>query len=317
MSQRRWFWLPAGVMALLLTATVMLIQPDIPAEVLKQRYATLQSAFVTIQGMSVHYMDEGPRSDTVPFVLLHGTSSSLFTWNATTSIWSQKHRVLRIDLPGFGITGPHLAHDYRIESYVQFLHQFLVSRKIERCHLVGNSLGGLIAWNFAVAYPEKVDKLILIDAAGFKVSHVKGSLGFTLARIPVINNILIWVTPRALVRKSVEDVYGNASLVSDELVDQYYDMACREGNRKALIKRLNLNQHIDTALLKKIKAPTLIIWGDQDRLIPIEHAFKFKQHLLQSQVVVLPAVGHVPMEENPKEVAEEVHQFIKKQSGGR
>ncbi len=286
-------------------------QPDIPVDQLKEKYANSSSQFISLGGMDVHFRDEGPTADTLPLVLLHGTSSSLLTWDACSKEWIKDHRVIRMDLPGFGLTGPNPEQDYSIKNYVAFLNSFLQERNVTQCYLAGNSLGGLIAFHFAAIYPEKVKKVILIDPAGYPIHNAKGSLAFTLGRIPVLKNILTIITPISIVRKSLEDAYGNKSLVNNDLVEQYRDMACREGNRKALLIRLQNDQSGDTALLSKLTMPTLVIWGASDQLIPVDNAYKFQRDLPADTLAILQNVGHVPMEETPELVIPLVKKFIK------
>lgn len=262
--------------------------------------------------MPVHYRDEGDPFDSIPLVLLHGTSSSLLTWDSCTKAWIAEHRVVRMDLPGFGLTGPNPTKDYSIEMYVKFLDSFLQEQNIDQFYLAGNSLGGLIAVHYAVAYPDKVKKLILLDPAGYPVENAKGSLGFTLAKIPVLNKILTIATPRSIVRKSLEDVYGNKALVTDALVEQYHDLTCRAGNRQALLVRLTMEQKADTTVVSKVSMPTLIMWGAEDQLIPVNNAYKFQRDLPMDTLVVFPGVGHVPMEESPELVIPLVGKFIHK-----
>ncbi len=212
---------------LLLSGLLAFYQPNIPVETLKAKYGQAPSQYLLLQGMEVHFRDEGSREDSIPMVLLHGTSSSLHTWEACVQEWKKEHRVIRMDLPAFALTGPHPQHDYSIEMYVSFLHEFLTNQNIQRCYLIGNSLGGLIAWQYAARYPIAVEKLVLIDAAGYPRINFKGNLAFRLARVPVLKEILKVITPLSLVRKSVEDVYGDKSKVSDTLVEQYRDFASR------------------------------------------------------------------------------------------
>jgi len=293
-----------------LIGIIAFYQPDIPFETLKTKYAGSPSKFVEVMDMQVHYRDEGPEADSIPLVLLHGTASSLHTWNVCANKWTKTHRVLRMDLPGFGLTGPHPSHDYNIETYVAFLAAFLEATNVDQCYLAGNSLGGLIAHQFAATYPDKVKKLLLLDPAGYPITNAKGSLAFTLGRIPVLKNLLKVITPISLVRKSLEDAYGDKSLVTDELVVRYRDLACREGNREALVQRLNLEHKTDTTAIGNIAIPTLVVWGELDQLIPVAHAYKFSRDLLIDSMVVLPDVGHVPMEESPQLIISLVNGFL-------
>jgi len=291
---------------------VIFWQPDIPVGQLKEKYATGSSQFISLGGMDVHYRDEGLSNDTIPLVLLHGTSSSLFTWDACTKAWTNDHRVIRMDLPGFAITGPNPEQDYSIRNYVAFVDQFLQTLNVKQCYLAGNSLGGLIAFQYAAIYPDKVKKVILIDPAGYPIKNAKGSLAFTLGKIPVLKHILTVITPISIVRKSLEDAYGNKNLISDELVELYRDMACREGNRNALLIRLQSDQDGDTTLVSKLTMPALVIWGSLDQLIPVDNAYKFQRDLPMDTLAVLQGVGHVPMEETPELVIPLVSNFIRK-----
>jgi pimeloyl-ACP methyl ester carboxylesterase len=299
-----------ALVLLILILVVAFYKADIPVNVLKQKYALEPSQFDSLKGMKVHFRDEGPATDSIPLVLLHGTSSSIFTWDACTKEWMKEHRVIRMDLPGFALTGPDPNNNYSIEGYVAFVHDFLKKRNVDQCYLAGNSLGGQIAYAYAAYYPKEVKKLILIDPAGYPSANVKGSLAFKLGKLPVLKHVLTIVTPTSVVRKSIEDVYGNKALVTDSLVQLYEDMVCREGNRRALIQRLSLEKQ-DTNLVKRVKAPTMIIWGDQDFLIPLENAYKFQRDLANDTLVVMKGIGHIPMEESPDKVVAAVNAFIK------
>lgn len=301
----------AALLSLVALVIIIFYQPDIPVHELKAKYAVAPSQFVNLfNDYEVHFRDEGPTTDSIPLVLLHGTSSSLLTWDACTQEWAKDNRVIRMDLPAFGITGPHPQDDYSVDAYVTFLHEFLKAKGIRKCIVVGNSLGGLIAYTYTFRYPSQVDKLILIDAAGYPKVGGKGNLAFTLGKVPVLNKVLTIITPLSLVRRSIEDVYGDKSKVTDELVMLYRDMACRTGNRQALLQRLKFDQLGDTTLLPRIQQPTLIIWGDQDQLIPVANAYKFQRDLPNNQLVILKGQGHVPMEESPEIVIPLVRKFI-------
>jgi pimeloyl-ACP methyl ester carboxylesterase len=300
----------AALITLILVIIMVLFQPDIPVEKLKAAYANEASKFMDLTGMQVHYRDEGPATDSIPLVLLHGTGASLHTWDGCTAEWIKERRVIRMDLPAFGLTGPAADNDYSMEAYVDFLHQFLQKLEVSRCYIAGNSLGGFIAYSYAAAYPLEVQKLILLDAAGYPIENAKGSLAFTLGRMPVMKTLLKIVTPAAVVRKSLEDVYGNKALVTDSLVKIYRDMACREGNRNALVIRLNNPQSGDTSIIKQIKVRTMVIWGDQDFLIPLANAYKFQRDLPNDTLVIMKDIGHVPMEESPAQVTLLVKNFL-------
>jgi len=285
---------------------------DIPVDELKVKYAQSPSSFVSIDGMNVHYRDEGDLTETVPIVLIHGTGSSLHTFNDWSAILKNEYRVIRMDLPAFGLTGPFPNRNYSIENYVDFVEHFLASKGIKRCILAGNSLGGEIAWRFAVKYPEMVDKLILINAAGYPMESKSVPVAFKLARTPILNKILTFITPRSMVQASVENVYADKTKITESLVDRYFKLTLREGNRQALVDRMTLGADTSSIhLIKNIQQPTLVLWGEQDLLIPTNIAQRFHDDLPNDSLVILKNVGHVPMEENPKESLATLLAFLK------
>ncbi len=284
---------------------------DLAIEGLKKKYAPEPSAFARVDGMDVHYRDEGPESDTLPIVLIHGTSSSLHTFDSLTAELKRTRRVIRMDMPGFGLTGPFPDRDYSIDQYVEFLADFLRTMQIDSCILAGNSLGGHIAWAFTAKHSKKVKKLILIDAAGYPTKSKSTPVAFTVARTPVLKQLMTYITPRPLVRASVENVYANKSKVTEDLVDRYFELSLREGNRQALVDRFSVESDTSMlALIKLIHQPTLILWGSEDRLIPVENAQRFHRDLPNSTLVIMDDSGHVPMEENPEATLARIIDFI-------
>ena len=284
----------------------------IPLDKLKAKYAPSPSAFITMGGMNVHYRDEGPKTDTIPIVLIHGTSSSLHTFEGWTAKLKDSHRVLRMDLPGFGLTGPFPNRDYSIAHYVSFINQFLEVKNVKQCVLAGNSLGGNIAWRYAVKYPNKVNKLVLIDASGYPLKSKSVPMAFRLAKTPVLNKLLTFITPRFMAKSSVENVYVDKSKITPKLVDRYFELTLRKGNRQALIDRMRDLEVSDTLQIKNITKPTLVLWGAKDLLIPINNALKFHRDLPNDTLVIIKNTGHVPMEENPEESLVAFNSFLKK-----
>jgi pimeloyl-ACP methyl ester carboxylesterase len=291
-------------------------QNDIPLAELKDTYAPAPSKFIQVNDVLVHYRDEGNRADSTPIVLIHGTAASLHTWEAWVKELKQTHRVISMDLPAYGLTGPNKTGDYSQEYYAQFMHHFLEKLDVKKCILGGNSLGGAIAWRYALNYPTEVSKLILIDAAGYPMESKSVPMAFQLAGVPVLNNIFQFVTPRFIVQKSIENVYADKTKVEPELVDRYFNLALRAGNRQAFIERMSTFKTLlnDSTYLqiKNIKTPTLILWGDKDLLIPLTVAENFHADLPNDTLVVLKNLGHTPMEENPKQSLQVLINFLGK-----
>jgi pimeloyl-ACP methyl ester carboxylesterase len=290
----------------LLVLIISQVRFDIPVEELKEIYANSESQFIDIDGLQVHYRDEG---NGPALVLVHGTSSSLHTWDGWIRELKDSFRIIRMDLPGFGLTGPNENHDYRISSYVSFLNAFFDKIGISQFYIGGSSLGGEIVWRYALAYPEKVSKLVLIDAGGYPLEKLPPV--FRLGSIPLLNNVMRYVTPRFFVGGSLRDVYGDESKVTSELVERYYMLALREGNRDALLERIAVHGAEDHHLqIKNIRVPTLILWGKGDQWIPPEDAYRFYKEIARSVLIVYGGIGHVPMEEIPEKTALDVKRFL-------
>ena len=286
------------------------IYADISVEDLKKEYTNEQSQFIEVDEINVHFRDEG---EGFPIVLIHGTAASLHTWDAWTDELKKTNRVIRMDLPAFGITGPNKNADYSIEAYTTFLHSFLEKLKLEKFHLAGNSLGGNIAWNYTADYPSKVEKLILVDASGLPTNKSQPAI-FKMAKTPILNSLFLYITPRFLIKKNIEEVYEDDSKITDELINRYHKMALRVGNRKAFIDRAKTDFKLDTQVnlekLKSIQTPTLLIWGAKDLWIPIANGIRMNEILVNSKLEVLKNSGHVPMEENPRESLKLMNDFL-------
>jgi pimeloyl-ACP methyl ester carboxylesterase len=262
--------------------------------------------------MQVHLRDEGPRDDPEPIVLIHGTSASLHTWDGWTDTLKGQRRVIRMDLPGFGLTGPAPDGNYSMTRYADFIAALLDQLGVRRAVLAGNSLGGGVAWRTAVQHPERVRRLVLVDASGYPLQSTSVPLGFRLAQIEWLKPVMSRLLPRGMIESSVRNVYADPGKVTPELVDRYYELTLREGNRESLTQRMKLRETDAQAaeLIKTIGQPTLILWGAQDRLIPEPSGQRFHQDIVGSQYVVFDGLGHVPQEEDPQRSVAEVLKFL-------
>lgn len=300
---------------LFLTAVAMWLSraPDWPVEALVARWAPAPSDFALVNGQLVHLRDVGPRDDPEPLVLVHGTSSSLHTWEGWIKALGPGRRIISFDLPGFGLTGPNATGDYRGETYARFVLDLMDQLKVQRFVIAGNSLGGEVAWRTALMAPQRVSKLILVDAAGPALESDAVPIGFMLARVPLLNHLLERVLPRAIVASSVHSVYGDPAKVDGALVDRYYELALREGNRRAWMQRLQQTRRgQDAERIRELKLPTLILWGGRDRLIPPAVAQRFREDITGSELVVFDELGHVPQEEDPARSVAPVKAFLQR-----
>ena len=270
------------------------------------KYTTDASRFLVVENLLVHYRDEG---EGPVLLLLHGAFSSLHTFNEWTKHLKRHYRVIRLDLMGFGLTGPNDSGDYSMDNHMRVLRIFLNILRIERCHIVGNSLGGWLAWEFAVRYPERVNKLVLIDAAGF-LDEESIPLPFKVARAPIFGRVVKYVVRRPVLEQFVRQVYYDSSKVTEQLINRYYDLFTREGNTDAFLKLVNTKAKDNTRQLKNLENPTLILWGKEDMWIPIKNAYRFHHLIPQSILKIYPEVGHVPMEEIPEESVLDLMHFL-------
>jgi pimeloyl-ACP methyl ester carboxylesterase len=283
------------------------IRCDLPRAEVEARWGVPPSKFRVVDGVRVHYRDRGQGK---VIVLLHGANSSLFTWEGWTEALVKDYRVIALDLPGHGLTGPDPRERYTASEMAEVVDKFVADVGVERFTLAGNSMGGSVAWHYAVAHPEKLEALVLVDAGGLTVPD---ALPLRLQRTPVLGRIARWVTPRFMIARSVREVYGDPDRVDDALIDRYYELIRREGNREATRLRAIANkQDVDRSheRLGELRVPTLILWGRKDRWIPPSDAERFHGMIPGSQVVMFDALGHVPMEEDPVATVAVVQTFL-------
>jgi pimeloyl-ACP methyl ester carboxylesterase len=306
-----------GLLLMLSALAVTLSRaPDRSVQSLVARWAPPPSDFIEVKGQLVHLRDVGPRGDPAPIVLLHGTSASLHTWEGWTAVLLKHRRVIAFDLPGFGLTGPFAGNypkdDYRGDAYARFVLDVLDALQVPRAVIGGNSLGGEIAWRAASLAPQRFERLILVDASGYELAPDSVPLGFRIASMPVLNRIGEHLLPRALIARSVHDVYGDPSKVTEAVIDRYFELTLREGNRRALglrMRQLEPGLHVDR--LKTLSLPTLVLWGAEDRLVPPAVAQRFAVDIRGAKVVLFDGLGHVLQEEDPARTVQAVLEFLR------
>lgn len=287
--------------AVLLTSTVLLAlaayalwAPDLGFAELQKRYSSTSNNVVNVDGMRIHYKDTGPQ-DAPVLLFLHGFGSSLQTWDVWAGSLEQKYRVIRLDLPGFGLTGPSPSNDYSELNDVNTLTQFVDKLGVSDLSVIGHSMGGKIAWTFAAAHPDRVKALVLMAPDGFPQPEAIGTKPYAM---PAIMGLMKYCLPRYFVRKSIEPAFADASALDDKMVSRYHDMLRAPGVRGAILERGNQTIYTDPVLrLKKITAPTLLLWGEEDKMIPSSNATSYAGVLAQSQTVFIPKLGHLLHEE--------------------
>ncbi len=276
--------------------------PDIPVATLRAKYASPASQFVELTpGSIIHLRDEGPRTG-LPVLLLHGSNASLHTWEP----WRQRltaagYRVISFDFPGHGLSSPVPGHDYSAKAYVGVTAAVVRHLGLTRFVIGGNSMGGGVAWRYAAQHPDRIAALILVDAAGQPDPGARQPpIGFRIARLPVLRDLATIVTPRSLIEDSLHQTVSVQGIVTPAMVDRYWELLRYPGNRGATLDRFAAyrNEGGEDAL-RTIAAPALILWGRDDRLIPVSSAQWLAERLPNARVTILDHVGHIPMEEAP------------------
>src|SRR5262249_33246676 len=291
---------------LLVAGGVAMVRLDRPAAEVEKRWGGPPSKFVEVDGMRVHVRDRGAGP---ALVLLHGSNSSLFTWEGWARAPAGARRVIAMDLPGHGFTGPDPRDRYATRDMADFVDRVVAALGVDRFSLAGNSMGGHIAAAYALAHPDKVERLILVDAAGLPREEPPPFV-FQLASWPIAGRLFGILTPRFIVAANVRAVYGEPAKVTDELIDRYYDLLLREGNRRATRIRLSRTDELDASRLRDLKMPVLILWGERDRWILPKYGERYRDAIPGAKLVVFPGLGHVPMEEDPVATAAPVRDFL-------
>ncbi|EAQ29426.1 hydrolase, alpha/beta hydrolase fold family protein [Erythrobacter sp. NAP1] len=303
----KWALRIIGVIAALLVVLFLIFRtPDTDADEMRAKYGGAPSQFVEIDGgVTVHLRDEGPR-DGLPIILLHGSNADLHTWEPWAQGLRDTYRVIRFDQVGHGLTGPDPQHDYSRENYAEDIREVADSLGLDRFVIGGNSMGGKHTLAFASAYPERVIGMVLVDAGGVPRREVEvreddddsGNIGFAIARTPGINRIAEQITPRSLIAQSLEQSVSVEEIVTENMIDRYWELLRYPGNRAATMARFSTEyQPLTREEIAQLSMPTLILWGDEDRLIPVSAGRWLDETLPQSELVIYEGIGHLPQEE--------------------
>lgn len=276
---------------------------------LTARYGKVHSSFVEVDGVRMHYTDEG---EGPVLLLLHGVMASLHTWDGWVDELREHYRIVRVDLPGFGLSDRLPGDHYHPDFVLPFLDKVRQRLGLERFHMAGNSMGGLLSWLYAVRYPQHVDKLVLLDPVGYE-QPLPGVMA--LVSTPVLGNVGRLIAPRALVAQNIREVYGDARRIQPGVTRRYHQLLLKPGNRDTMVDifRLFRSMHKGAPFMREmrgLKQETLLIWGARDRWVPPSHIARWQADVPHIQVKVYPDVGHIPMEEIPEESARDTHRFL-------
>lgn len=325
----KWLWRGLALLVVAIAGAFLIFRVPVtdPAE-MRAKYGGPPSQFVELaDGRSVHLRDEGPR-DAPAIVLLHGSNADLHTWQPWVEDLREDYRVIRYDQRGHGLTGPAGDGDYRREAFVADVERVADALGLERFVLGGNSMGGAVAMGYAMAHPQRLDGLVLVDAGGVPMDHrdesaasevndeeAGGNLLFTLARLPGINALVASITPRSLIEQSLSQSVSNQAVVTPAAVDRYWELLRYPGNRAATLDRFALpREEYARANVARVAVPTLVMWGEEDALIPFSAAHWYSDALPKAELVHYPGIGHLPMEEAPERSAADLRAWLAERS---
>lgn len=262
------------------------------------------SRFVQIEGLRVHYRHEG---EGPAILLLHGSGSSLQGMSAVAALLSSSFTVITPDLPGFGLTGPRQDRDYRVQTYASLIARLMQMLALPRYAVVGNSLGGNIAWNLALDYPTHLTALVLINATGYPEKTLPA--GIRLARHPLLRPLLRRWLPRSATARNLKAAIGpKSTIVDDAMVDRVHGLMSLPGNRSAFVDLANTVQRDRSAEISRIVTPTLVL---RSAGIDGQH---FARDIRGSREQIHPDGGHLLPEEAPQWVAGAVESFMHSQT---
>lgn len=297
----------SGLLLLLVLLGAWLWTPDLDRAALEARHARGPADFVEVAGLRLHVRDDGPK-DAPAVLMLHGFGASLHTWEDWAQALAPRHRVIRFDLPAAGLTGADPGGDYSDERSIQLMAALMDRLGVAQASVVGHSMGGRIAWRFAAAQPQRVDRLVLVAPDGF------ASPGFEYGKAPEVGaavELMRHVLPRMLVTMSLQPAYADPAQMTDERATRYHELLRAPGVRAGLIERMRqLVLRDPVPLLQTIAAPTLLLWGERDGMVPAANAQDYLRVMPRARLVLLPAVGHIPQEEGGAPALAAVQAFL-------
>ena len=315
--RRKRVLIPLALLLTVIAAFFALRTPDTDRDAMIAKYGMPNAAFaVGPAGQRIHYRDQG-KSDGPVIVLLHGSNASLHTWEPLVKRLGDTYRIVTLDLPGHGLTGGTPDRDYGASGMMAAVDVVAARLDLDRFTLGGNSMGGWVAWRYALDHPQHVDALLLLDAAGMPLrareKRPPSNIGFRILQYRSGRWLAGQITPRSLVEESLRGSVSKQDIVDEAMIDRYWELLRFPGNREATSLRATLDREPAMAdRVGEIKAPALILFGKEDRLINPSAAQTFHERMRGSEVVLLSGIGHLPMEEAPDATAAAIADFLKR-----
>jgi pimeloyl-ACP methyl ester carboxylesterase len=291
---------------------------DIPYAALESKYANPASKFIDLpSGVRVHYRDQGNRQGRV-LLLIHGFGSSLETWEPWVKLLAKDYRLLSLDLQNHGLTRMPAGYQLSQTNFADLSAELAALVGVEKYTVIGNSMGGHTAWLMALRHPANVQALVLIAAGGWfdPARSGKPPLAFRVLANDSLAPLLADLDPRMLVKNGLEGAFTDKSMVTNRMVDRYTELALAPGRRDMIVSRprnANAESRASKEKLAAIKVPTLILWGDQDAVVPVANAQKFKDAIPGASLIIYQGIGHVPHEEIAENSVRDLKAFLERE----
>ncbi|PIB90515.1 alpha/beta fold hydrolase [Caulobacter sp. FWC2] len=291
---------------------LLLRGPDIPYEKLEAEYASKASHYADLPGgVRLHYKDEG-KADGKLLVLVHGFGDSHFSWEGWVARLSDRYRIITVDLPGHGLTRAPVGYVASADGFADLIEALAAKENLPKFAIAGNSMGGGVAWQVAVRHPERLNGLVLVDAAGWPAQTLKKPpLAFKLLKYSWGRAFLRSIDNKPLIRSGLRGEVGDPAVITDAFIDRWAELQRAPGHR-AILMSIQPGKHSQATreVLSTIKVPTLVLWGEIDPLIEVASAHKFAEAIPGAKLIVYPKVGHLPQVEIPQRSADDTAAFL-------
>ena len=288
---------------------------DISKESIEAKYLLESSDFIEIDGVNIHFAIDGTGPD---LLLLHANYANLIDWNPWVDQLKKHFRVIRIDIPGHGLTEADPSNDYSMQRTVFLLENFLNELEIDTLSIAGASLGGTTSLHYASQNPEKIDNLILVSPGALN-PRVRGrSEPVTL---PKPFEIIAYITPKIITETLLKGGFGDPNNVTDQLIKRWHDLLLREGQRDAQIARVNqyVSGDIDQ-VLSEVRAPALIMWGKKNNVVPVDLAYEMKDMMknsLRIEMIIYESGGHQLVQELGIQTGKDALEYLMNYEGAK
>ena len=276
-----------------------MFKSDIPFDTIKEKYMDDQSKFISIDGMEVHYKDEGEGE---VLLLVHSINTSLQDWDSCSNDLNKYFRVIRVDLPGFGLTLANKHFNYQRDSYIYFLKKFTIRLGIDTFHFGGVSMGADLAWHFSLLSPYLIKSLVLVNPTDYPDYHP--SIYQKMSRHWLGKYVVRWAGSKRTIQKRVNKLFSDSMQLTETAFERYHNLILREGSRSAFIALNNAFHRNRFTRLSKLKNPTLILWSEQIGENP------FAKILPNAKTIYYKDSHLYPMVESPMQTSKDVLSFL-------